>query len=532
MVKFSFIALATALATASAAKSGSVVKKTVNLGDRKLRRGDPATEALLKKARPYKKAGAKNNSITKRRLDGEEDEFEIDGSYSLQFSECIDIKTYDEDLFDEDIVGYVKSGQIVASKSYVLFHVCQDDTCYLDAEDDLYLVDLPTYLTNVATYHANKRNDFCEQCERFDEYCNPEEEEEEEEAEDEDEGEEEGEENDEEEDDEGDEEDKEEEDEEEDRKRKLKKTKRKLTKRGNKKLSRAAVERMLAQDKEYIDCNQCQASECYVDEDDQDDQVQRRDELDEAVSEWIGGISECQETGVQWGDLDLYVGAMCSPYGDGVELAVFANDECTWYTNQKAFSDVYNYANDENNEYNVNYLTYAESFIKSAFSEVMPCLEKEYDDPDEDDDNAQDEDEEVRAHEYCQGVMEEEVVSFANCQADDDEEEEEDDENAYNYDWFTYDMKEADEVNKVCVALNAMEHDDYSHVYDEESSGTWYKRNKKGAIITGEEKEGMSGGAIFAIVLVVLGVVGAVGFFAMKAKKGKVETDYQGGEMS
>lgn len=79
---------------------------------------------------------------------------------------------------DEDIIGYAKAGQIVSTKSYVLFHVCDEDTCYLDAEDDVYMVDLPTYLTNIATYHANKRNDFCEQCQRNDEFCNPEEEEE------------------------------------------------------------------------------------------------------------------------------------------------------------------------------------------------------------------------------------------------------------------------------------------------------------------------------------------------------------------
>ncbi len=77
-----------------------------------------------------------------------------------------------------------------------------------------------------------------------------------------------------------------------------------------------------------------------------------------------------------------------------------------------------------------------------------------------------------------------------------------------------------------------------SHVYDSSSgdnggSGSWYKRNKKGKIITGDEEEGMSGGAIFMIILLVLGAVGAVGFLAMKAlKKKSAETDYQGGEMS
>lgn len=171
MVKFSFLALASALATAHAA--GRTVKKTIKLGNRNLRRGDPATEALIKKARPYKKA---STNAASRRLDGE---FEIDGSYNLKFSQCIDVKTMDEDLFDENIVAYAEAGQVVSAKSYVLFHVCQGDDCYYDADADLYIVDLPTYLTNVATYHANKRNDYCDACGEFEDVCNVEEEEEE-----------------------------------------------------------------------------------------------------------------------------------------------------------------------------------------------------------------------------------------------------------------------------------------------------------------------------------------------------------------
>ena len=123
--------------------------------------------------------------LVRSHLDGED--FEIDGSYNLKFSQCVDLKTYDEDLFDEDLVDYVQAGQVVSTASYVLFHVCQGDDCYYEAEDDLYVIDLATYLTNVATYHANKRNDYCEQCEDFDDYCNAEEDEEDEEDEDEDE---------------------------------------------------------------------------------------------------------------------------------------------------------------------------------------------------------------------------------------------------------------------------------------------------------------------------------------------------------
>ena len=163
MVKFSFLALAAAASAAAAASPA--VKRTIKLGNRNLRRGDAGTEALLKKAVKYNK---KSVASARRGLD---EEFEIDGTYNLKFSECVDVKTYNEDLFDEDLVAYVQEGQVVSSSSYVLFHVCQSDDCYYESDDDLYIVDLPTYLENVATYHANKRTDYCEMCEEFEEYC-------------------------------------------------------------------------------------------------------------------------------------------------------------------------------------------------------------------------------------------------------------------------------------------------------------------------------------------------------------------------
>jgi hypothetical protein len=172
MLQFTFLALATVVATASAASAGGVAKKTIKLGDRNLRRGDPATEALLKKATPYNKKTAEKAS---RRRAQEND---IDGSYSIKFSECMDIRTLDNELLNEDMIEYAKAGQIVAEKSYVLFHVCGEETCEYDAEDDLYVVDLSTYLANIASYYANKRLDYCEQCEMYVDYCTAEVEEE------------------------------------------------------------------------------------------------------------------------------------------------------------------------------------------------------------------------------------------------------------------------------------------------------------------------------------------------------------------
>ena len=166
MVKFSIVILASIIAAAR----GGTVHKTMNLNNLKFRRGDPGTEALLKKVRPY---------FAGRRL---QEEVAFDGSYNLKFSRCVDVKTYDELLFEgEDIIEDVKAGDVVAVKSFVLFHVCQTATCDYDAEDDLYMIDLPTYLKGIAQYHANKRNDYCTECDMFADTCNPASEEEEEE---------------------------------------------------------------------------------------------------------------------------------------------------------------------------------------------------------------------------------------------------------------------------------------------------------------------------------------------------------------
>lgn len=181
MVKFSVLALATALAAAVSADAAAPVKKSIKLGDRKLRRGDKVTEALLKKAVPYKKSGAKN---TARKLD--QNEFEITGDYAIKFAECVDLKIYDEDLFENEndngqsMVNYVKEGQITPVKNVVLFHVCQmNSDCGLESDDNLWVVDLGTYVGAMSKHFANERTDFCEQCNEFDDYCNPEEEEQE-----------------------------------------------------------------------------------------------------------------------------------------------------------------------------------------------------------------------------------------------------------------------------------------------------------------------------------------------------------------
>lgn len=92
-------------------------------------------------------------------------------SHNIRFSQCIDIKLRDDDLFADEYIASVQNGEIVSTKSYVLFHLCQRDECFYEAEDDLFLVDLRTYLENVAVYRAEERGEYCNACGDFVDYC-------------------------------------------------------------------------------------------------------------------------------------------------------------------------------------------------------------------------------------------------------------------------------------------------------------------------------------------------------------------------
>ena len=164
-MKVPLIALTGAFATADA--------KNINIqlgGKRHLRRGDATTEALLQKAVPFKNKKRRR----RRHLEGANNEQanEVDGSYSISFGKCIDIKTKSEDLFNENFVDQVKNGSALSLKSYALFYACQDsygNGCS-DDESDVYMVDLSTYLSIVGMNQANQRGDYCEKCEENQEY--------------------------------------------------------------------------------------------------------------------------------------------------------------------------------------------------------------------------------------------------------------------------------------------------------------------------------------------------------------------------
>ena len=119
----------------------------------------PVTKALLRHARPY------SSSNSRRSL-----EDNLNGSYNIKFSQCVDVKTYDEDNHAQ-YADSIAAGTVTPSASFVIFHVCTDYTCSYEGTGDLYIVDLKTYLGTVAMYHAEKKGKFCEACNEFEDVC-------------------------------------------------------------------------------------------------------------------------------------------------------------------------------------------------------------------------------------------------------------------------------------------------------------------------------------------------------------------------
>ena len=123
-------------------------------------------KALLRSAIPVDKNG-------NRRLD--QQEFEINGLYSIKFNHCLSLKIaadqYEDVLFDDNVIEYTKSGKVLAQTSYVLFNICLTENCYYDDDESLYMVDLPTYMGAIVEGQQQEEENFCQACQESYETC-------------------------------------------------------------------------------------------------------------------------------------------------------------------------------------------------------------------------------------------------------------------------------------------------------------------------------------------------------------------------
>lgn len=495
---------------------------------------------LLKGAKPYNKAAV-------RKLE-EEDAFEITGKYSIQFNSCISMTVQNEDLMaDANLVEMAANGDLISEKDYILFNVCETQYCEYYGEDEkmTFISEVGTYFAAISQYLPTKVQEYCEACEENYDYCYamstgqqyyPEGYEEAQEEGEDDEGEEGEDEGGEEEDGEGEEEG--------DGERRLAvthKRNRRLKKNGNRKLENNQVLK-------FVDCQMCADYECldfhdktqngYYDEN--GDYVEA--ELDDAM-EWLNGFSECAQTNSYMDDYQMYSNLMCNAEGTGLEIGLFLDEDCLMYSPKLAFKDIM-----EDND--STYYSMISDVVEFTFTnEGIECYDPEvvwYNEVDyyyeqmeaaengEEEEEEEEDEEEPQAAEWCQEIVQEDAaVDIYDCSGYAAEEEEEnDDDYVANYNWYTFELyaNQADEIGAVCTVYNteeqAYEGDD-AYVQNGKSSGytphTVYNGENEGLFNyekASEQSQGMSSGAIFAIVALVVAIVGGGAYFMMSKSGG------------
>ena len=257
-----------------------------------LQSGNIDTKSLLKNAIPNKKRLDRNleengNNDGEQSYNGYLHGYEITGDKSVQFNRCVTLSVQQE--FDEDIYESAESsfldGSIRSVKNYVLFNVCTSGEDCQDMEEDsdnTYLVELGTWVNAMVSYLPDKKDEFCTGCQYQESYCY-----------------------------------------------------------SQASYAAADIDYDMAyftyNDIRYqlINCEQCFNLGWF-------DQYGDAYEQNgwESVAEWMEEIGECYATGSQWQNLNLYAGWMCNGDGDGMEIAVFMDEECTFYNSNKSFKRI------------------------------------------------------------------------------------------------------------------------------------------------------------------------------------------------
>jgi hypothetical protein len=133
----------------------------------RLAKGQFNKETLMRGAKPY--------GETARMLEQAEqqEEWEINGLYSVQFSNCVSLSVQDDDLFSDDLIGYAEAGLLKAEKSYIIFTACQSSSCYNQSNDQkrTFIIDIASFFQVFADFLPNQVENYCEGCNRNYDYC-------------------------------------------------------------------------------------------------------------------------------------------------------------------------------------------------------------------------------------------------------------------------------------------------------------------------------------------------------------------------
>ena len=298
------------------------------------------------------------------------------------------------------------------------------------------------------------------------------------------------------------------------------------------------AERKLATAIDSSFCYECQSMGCYVEEEEDNGQVDYAEQL----AQFIENAAGCMEV-ENYADANgnaAYIGMVCGSYGDAAEFAVFIDDECTLETNQVSAATVLSAAgaNDEGVSMS-QVMSYASMYMQEAFTTSLSCEQVEYYDPNNADEDGEQNDanedaDAVEMNEAC-GQIVDDAVYIADCAAEDAAEEDEEDEDEDK--WYDFDVQDGGDLDEVCAVVNYKMNmgEDFTYYYDETKQGSvGYDRDMGGHLKSSSNGSGMSGGMIFLIVALVAGIVVAPVAWLINSKKNTQasETDYQGGTLS
>jgi hypothetical protein len=106
----------------------------------------------------------------------QENKFELSAMYSFNFDKCVSIRTEPSDageiIFDATLEQYASKGEIIPAKSYILFNVCKTKYCdYYKADDNLFMIDIGTYMAAIADYYVSRHEAYCDACVDSTTYC-------------------------------------------------------------------------------------------------------------------------------------------------------------------------------------------------------------------------------------------------------------------------------------------------------------------------------------------------------------------------
>ena len=133
----------------------------------------------------------------------------------------------------------------------------------------------------------------------------------------------------------------------------------------------------------YVDCEDCEEHGCYDDDYESDEHEENEGpgegEEGEDVYEsltapeaWAYDIAGCTALNKKYLGYDLYASFMCNSHGNGVDIAVFLDEECTLYTNLKSVLSILEQTGNDMYMYKA-YLP-----IVYPFHETIDCAITEY----------------------------------------------------------------------------------------------------------------------------------------------------------